>query len=312
MDPTGDLFPAIRVASAMYTRVDATAPWGIDFRAFPYAKFGVVLEGMCWLNIAGSEQAIPLTRGDYYMLPRGHAFTLRDNPTSPTRRCDELIEDRGTDHVIRYGGGGVLTTIIGGLLVFDKPGPPALLDLLPDLVHVSVEQSKIPDLEATLRLLASETESPALGSQLVVNRVADILFVQTIRAYLSKHDSKEGGWLGATFDGQISQALRLMHEQGERPWTIASLAARVGMSRSAFASRFKTLVGQAPLEYLTRCRMQKAAQLLRESDMKIVEIASRVGYESEGAFNKVFKRHCGATPGRFRNKTEWRTDRTKS
>jgi AraC-like DNA-binding protein len=300
MDPAGELFPTMHVASAMYTRVDATAPWGIDFRAYPHAKFGIVLQGRCWMSLEGSPRAIPLARGDYYMLPRGHAFTLRDDPESPTRSCVELLQDRGRDHAIRYGGGGAPTTVIGGLFEFDQPGRPALLDLLPDLIHVTVEQSKIPDLEATLRLLASETELPSLGSRLVVNRVADILFVQTIRAHLDQENGRKDGWLGAARDGQISQALRLMHERAGRPWTIEMLAAEVGLSRSAFASRFKALVGEAPLEYLTRCRMQKAAQLLRENDMKIMEVAERIGYESEGAFNKAFKRHLGTTPGKFR------------
>lgn len=300
MDPAAELFPTLRVTSALYTRVDATAPWGIDFRAYPNAKFGIVLEGRCWMTLEGSSRAIPLARGDYYMLPRGHAFTLCDDPETPTRRCEELLQDRGRDQAIRYGGGGALTTIIGGLFVFDRPGQPALLDLLPDLIHVTVAQSKIPDLEATLRLLASETEQPSLGSGLVVNRVADILFVQTIRAHLDQANAGRDGWLGAVKDPQIAQALRLMHEQAGRPWTIESLATEVNMSRSAFAVRFKALVGEAPLEYLTRCRMQKAAQLLREQNMKIVEVAERIGYESEGAFNRAFKRHLGTTPGRFR------------
>ncbi len=249
----------------------------------------------------GESGTIPLARGDYYMLPRGHAFTLRDHQHSPTRSCDELLQKRGSDQIIRYGGGGEPTTIIGGLFVFELPGPPPLLDLLPDLIHVSVHRSKIPDLEATLRLLAAETAVPSLGSQLIVNRVADILFVQTVRAHLHQQ-ARDGTWLGAAGDSQISQALRLIHERGEERWTIESLASRVGMSRSAFAMRFKARVGETPLEYLTRCRMQKASALLQESDMKIMEIANRIGYDSEGAFNKAFKRYIGTTPGRFRNK----------
>lgn len=300
MDPAGELFPSIRVASAAYRRIDATAPWGIDFHVFPHAKFGIVLQGGCWLTLPGADRPIRLERGDYYMLPRGNAFTLRDSLASPTRTCDDLVRGRESELLIRYGGGGALTTIIGGLLAFDKPGPPALLGLLPDLVHVGAAQSRVPDLEATLRLLAAETERPSLGSQLVVNRVADILFVQTLRGHLDQQDGTHRGWLGALRDRQISHALRLMHRQGERPWTIEALATRVGMSRSAFAARFKALVGEAPLEYLTRCRMQKAAELLRESDMKLFEIATRIGYASEGAFNKAFKRHMGTTPGRFR------------
>lgn len=301
MISTSDLFPPIRVANAVYTRVDATAPWGIDFRAHPHAKFGIVLHGNCWMSLADSLlPAIPLSRGDFYMLPRGHAFTLRDTPSSPTRNCDELMQDRGSDHVIRYGGGGAPTAMIGGLFMFAKPGQPALLDLLPDLIHITVGQSKLSDLEATLRLLASETEQPSLGSQLVVNRVADILFVHAIRAHLEQENGRRDNWLGATKDSQISQALRLMHERAEHSWTLDRLAMEVGLSRSAFAARFKALVGEAPLEHLTRCRMQKAAQLLRESNIKIVEIAEKSGYESEGAFNRAFKRHLGITPGKYR------------
>jgi transcriptional regulator GlxA family with amidase domain len=138
------------------------------------------------------------------------------------------------------------------------------------------------------------------GSQLVTNRVADILFIQTIRAYLASGTSTKLGWLRALSDQQIGAALSAMHAGIDQPWTVASLATAAGMSRSAFALRFKELVGESPLEYLTRWRMYRAGRLLRESDRKLIDVAKLVGYDSDVAFHKAFKRIQGYSPGAYR------------
>lgn len=156
-------------------------------------------------------------------------------------------------------------------------------------------------LHATLLLLAAETTDPSLGSSLIVDRLADIYFVQTLRAYINADTSRRVGWLGAVADRHIASALRLLHEKTEHPWTIEALAASVNMSRSAFALRFKTLIGEAPMEYLTRCRIHKASRLLRESALTIAQVAQQIGYDSEASFNKAFKRQIGLPPGRFRS-----------
>lgn len=301
MDPLSDAFTARRVERANYTRVEATAPWGISFGVYPHSKFGMVLRGACWLTVDGAAGRTELREGDCYFLPRGNAFTLRDSIDTPTRQfADILAENQG--NVVRCGGGDAPTTIIGGRFVFDGPVDNTVTDLLPALIHIKAEQSNTFGLQTTLQFLASETAAPSIGSQLVVNRLADILFVQAIRAHLSSDGLAKTGWLGALSDQHIGAALRLMHEQTARPWTLEALAATVGMSRSAFATQFKTLVGETPIDYLTRWRMYKASRLLRESDMKLLQVASAVGYDSDGAFNKAFKRVLGVTPGEYRRK----------
>jgi AraC-like DNA-binding protein len=299
MDSLSDLIPPIRVTNATYARLNVTAPWGIHFRAFHHAKFGIVLQGRCCLKLAGSHDYIELRCGDYYMLPRGNAFSLRDDPSSTTQSFGEILQV-SPGPVIDYGGGGAATVIVGGRFVFDKRGEPPVLDLLPDVVHFNLQRAQVPNLQATLQLLASETATPTLGSQLVVNRIADIFFVQTLRAYIETNRASSAQWFRAAADSQIGQALRLMHERREQPWTIEALATQVGLSRSAFAQRFKAHLGEAPLEYLSRLRIETAARMLRETDANIASIAQRTGYESEAAFSRAFKRKQGVAPGKYR------------
>ncbi len=153
-------------------------------------------------------------------------------------------------------------------------------------------------------MLASETAASAPGSGLVVNRLADMLFIHSIRAHIASHtEDCKNGLLRAIFDPQIGSALRSMHEKVEAPWTVESLAAVSGMSRSAFAVRFKELVGETPLEYLTGWRMQKATGLLQDGDKKLFEVAKSVGYDSDAAFSKAFKRTFGVAPREYRGST---------
>lgn len=299
MDLLTDLLPAMRVKSAMYTRVEATAPWGLDFIPYHHTKFGLVLEGNAYINIAGDPTAVPLSAGDCYLLPRGDAFTLRDSFDSPLRNFEDVwgqIEGR----TLRYGGGGAGCTIIGGRFIFEGSRHPAILDILPSLVHFKVSPSELRAIRSTIEMLASEIADPAMGSPLVVDRLADIFFVQTLRAYIGSANGRDVKWLGAVADHQIGGALRVLHEQSSQEWTVEKLAAAVAMSRSAFALRFKALVGAAPMEYLAHCRIQKASRLLHESDMSIGQIADTIGYDSEMSFNKAFKRHVGVPPGKFR------------
>lgn len=300
MDPLADFLPAMRVERAVYTCVEATAPWGLDLIAYHHTKFGLVVRGNCWITVEGDSTSVALSAGDCYLLPRGNAFTLRDSLTSPTQKFEAVLKNI-EGRVLRHGGGGAATTIVGGRFIFAGQRPPPVLDILPSLVHFKVSQAEMEMLQATLLLLAAETAGPALGSSLVVDRLADIFFVQTLRAYIGSSNNRPTGWLGAVADSQIGYALRALHEKTEQAWTLESLAATVGMSRSVFALRFKTLVGESPMEYLTRCRIHKASRLLRESDLSIGQVAQRSGYDSEAAFNKAFKRQLGLPPGKFRN-----------
>jgi AraC-like DNA-binding protein len=158
-------------------------------------------------------------------------------------------------------------------------------------------------LDAILQLLAVETALEQPGTETVVSRLTDILFVRALRTHLASLPEGSQGWLRALKDPPMATALHLLHEQPEQPWTVEGLAERLAMSRSAFAARFKELVGEPPMSYLTRWRLQKAAHRMLEGDATLASIARAVGYETESAFGKAFRRHFGVTPGDYRKQT---------
>jgi len=297
----------MQVASVVHGRLEATAPWGVTSKGsaqpasppFQFAHFGMVSRGNCWLSGEGIPDALPLAGGDCFLLAPGSSYTLRDNPRTRARSICE-IAPRGDSHVIHYGGGGAPTTIVSGWFQFDPASVKTVRRLLPLLTLVRADQAQNLALHTTLNMLASEMADPAPGSDLVVNRLADVLFIQCIRAnFGSRPEGCKGGVLHAIFDPQIGAALKAMHEKVEGLWTVESLAAACGMSRSAFAVRFKDLVGETPLEYLTNWRMQKATGLLRKGDKKLLEVAKAVGYDSDAAFSKAFKRIFSVAPREY-------------
>ncbi len=316
MDPITDLFLTTQVASVVHARLEATAPWGLKREAnavdgaekdMPHpaispsqlAHFAMVTRGHCWLSVEGIADPMPLAGGDCFLLPPGSSYTLRDNPrTRPRSFCE--VAPRNRSQVIEYGGGGAPTTVVSGWFQFEQTSVKILKRLLPLLILVRADQARSLALHTTLNLLASEMAEPAPGSDLVVNRLADVLFIQCIRAHFgSRSEACKRGVLHAVFDPQIGVAMKSMHEDVEKPWTVESLAAACGMSRSAFAAKFKELVGETPLEYLTNWRMHKATALLRKGDKKLFDVAKAVGYESDAAFSKAFKRAFGVAPREY-------------
>jgi AraC-like DNA-binding protein len=299
LDPLAEIFSGMRVDSAGYARLEARAPWGLGFDSPSRATFGIVLRGNCWLNLAGDSNLVSLAEGDCFLLPQGRAYELRDHPFSSVRRFAEVISGE-PGGVVRFGGDGAPATIVGGKFWFDAPGGQLLAGLLPSLIHIRANESETQALHLTLQLLASEIASPGPGSHAIASRLADALFMQAIRAYAAPESREKAGWVRALSDPSIGAALKAMHERIERPWTVAMLAAIAGMSRSAFAQRFRELVGEPPLEHLTRWRMYQASRVLRDNPAKLFEVASLVGYDSDSGFSKAFKRILGVTPGEYR------------
>jgi AraC-like DNA-binding protein len=299
MDPITDVFTAMRVQSVLYGRIEACAPWGFHAAAGPNACFGTLLRGSCWLSVSGIANQIALAGGDCFLIAPGRAYSIRDHPLSSTSDFAGIAAGQ-SGKIIHWGGSGPASTLIGGRFAFDETSSKPLMELLPPLIHMRADRVRTSALQITLQLLAEETAAPGAGSQLVVNRLADLLFIHSIRAYIKSDECSRTGWLRALSDPQIGIALRAIHEKLEHPWTVASLASEAGISRSAFALRFKDLVGEAPLEYLTRWRMYKASNLLRDRNVKLAGVADSVGYYSEGSFNKAFKRVLGMTPGEYR------------
>jgi AraC-like DNA-binding protein len=299
VDPLSEIFVGMRVQDAIYARLNLTAPFGLRLEGYEHAHLGVVARGNCWLSVDSIAEPIPLTGGDCWLLARGHAHTLRDGPNTRTRPYAEVRRHKVNGQV-DYGGGGAPTTIITGNFMLDKETSRWITDLLPPVILFKVAGAKTGTLQSTMRLLAAEMEAQDMGSGVVVSRLADIIFVQAIRVYAASEECSEPGWLRALSDRQISLTLHSIHENFQKPWTVATLASTAGMSRSTFAARFMAVVGETPMEYLTRWRMRKASQLLKGEDHKLAEVAGLVGYDSEGAFGKAFKRVLGVSPGTYR------------
>ena len=307
MDVLTDVFEAVHVLSVVSGRLELTAPWGLR-KDGGHAGFYVVTRGTCWLEAEGQDEPIQLAGGDFVLLPRRQAHVLRDSlSTQPTpasevfRTCPKSAKGCQPGGILRHGGGGALTTLVAGAFQFEDAEKNPLIASLPPVVHVQGDGgTAVQWLEASLQFMASEMASGQPGAETVVKRLADILLIQAVRAHLAQTGEASRGWLRALVDPQIGEALGLIHQKPEEPWTVESLASHVAMSRSAFAARFAHLVEEPPLTYLTRWRMDKAARLLRGSSASIAEVASRVGYDTEAAFSKAFKRWVGMAPGAFR------------
>ena len=315
MDAVTDIFQNVQIAGIIQARLEATAPWGLkreqnaksgDVRhsaagsPFLFAHFGMLSGAECWVSADSLPDAIPLSDGDCFLFAPGSPYTLGDNPRTRAQSFCSVATENGSQ-VIQYGGGGAPTTITYGWFRFSATSLKPLSRLLPALILLRANQPQTLALRTTMTMLASEMAKPAPGSSLVAQRLADILIVQCLRAHIeSRSEVSNTRLLRAFFDLHIGVALKSMHEKVGAPWTVETLAAACGMSRSAFALRFKEMVGETPLEYLTNWRMQKAAALLQKDDKKLVDVAKSVGYDSEAAFSTAFKRVVHVAPREFR------------
>ena len=310
MDVLSDVLDTVHHTSVIRCRSELTAPWGVGVKAAPdRAYFYVMIRGGGYLEVEGFDRPIPLVGGDVVMLPHGDAHTMRDSLQSPVHQFDELLaEGLRCDEVhrtLRIGGDGAQAALISGEFRFENRGWHPFLAAMPRLIHMRTEGDvTVPWLEATLRFLSAETGSGSPGSAVMVSRLTDVLFIQLVRASMMQH--APGGHqcnssiLRAMVDPALSKAVRAIHQDPAAPWTVAELAAITGMSRTAFSTRFTSTAGMPPLTYVTRWRLLKATELLQGSGRSLAEIAEQVGYESEAAFSKAFKREIGMPPGRFR------------
>jgi AraC-like DNA-binding protein len=313
LDPITDIFRTMHVTAFGQHRLEATAPWGLiqekrtEEKVTPSGKktsptdlahFAMLSRGNCWLSIGGIPDPIPLTGGDCFLVARDTSIVMRDSPRTRPRSTFGEIAAKANGNVAHHGGGGAPTTIVCGSMSFDRASLRPITQLLPNFILMKADQARTLALHTTVQALASEMEEQAPGSEVVASRLAEVLFIQVLRAHIASGPERNEGWLRAIFDPQIGAALSAIHDRVNTPWTVESLAEAAGTSRSAFAARFKELLGQTPLEYVTEWRMQKAIQLLERRDKKLPEVARLVGYESDAAFSKAFKRVVGANPGK--------------
>ncbi|POZ62960.1 AraC family transcriptional regulator [Chromobacterium alticapitis] len=297
MDLLEDIFASMRVESALYARLQARVPWGIAFDHQVSARFGIVAHGGCLLDGAGLAAPLALAAGDLFIVSGGQQFRLMDQPGRETPPCGTVFDGR-VDGVIRFGGAGAETGIVSGRFLFDAAAGAPLMALLPPVLHLRLDAERARLLQAALEMIARENAAPALGSRLVVQKLVDVLLIEALRIHCLSGQGQ--GWLGALADRRLSPVLRALHEDLSAPWTLDAMAARAGMSRSAFARYFRARVGDTPLNHLTGWRMQRARALLGGSRLSLAEVAARVGYDSDAAFQRAFKRLAGVPPGEYR------------
>ncbi|MEM7029756.1 MAG: AraC family transcriptional regulator [Chloroflexota bacterium] len=300
VDPLGEALHFLHMSGLFYTRSEFTAPWGLALPAMTDSlMFHVVTSGRCWLEVENVAPKL-LQPGDFALVPHGDGHRLLSERDTQAANLFDLPREHVSERyeILRHGNGGDTTEMICGAVRFDHPAAHQLVRHLPRFICIEAWQS--PHLEwiqSTLRLMASEAKTLRPGGETVITRLADILVIQAIRAWMAEDPSAQSGWLGALQDEQIGHAMLLIHRDPSRTWTVASLAAEVAMSRSAFAARFKALVGESPVHYATWWKMNIALTWLKEADLSLGELADRLGYQSEAAFSRAFKRFMGISPG---------------
>ncbi len=299
-DPLGEALHLLRMNGAFYCRTEMTAPWGMAMPAMPgHLWFHVVTAGRCLLRTADGETRA-MSQNELFLVPHGQGHALLSEPGVATPNVMDLPRDLVSDRyeTLRHGGGGTATHLVCGAIRFDQPSARHLIEVLPRTMHVDATDAA-PDswLPSLLRLMASEARELRPGGEEVITRLSDILVIQAIRTWLESDPAARTGWLGALHDPQLGRALALIHRHPDHEWTVASLAAELAMSRSAFSARFTQVVGEPVMRYVTRWRMQVALRSIEDGRATVAELARKLGYRSEAAFARAFKRVLGVSPG---------------
>lgn len=301
-DPLGDVFHLLTMKSVFYTHSELTSPWGMEMPAIPQSlMFHIVVQGHCYVMVKG--QTTQLSKGDFLMVPHGLGHHIFDHASSYCAPLFDLPIEQLTKHyeILRYGGKGEKTVLLCGAVSFEHPIASRLLALMPQFVQIDSDHHQYNQtIKNTMNMLATEAKCTGVGSEAVITRLADIIVIQSLRAWLDTLDTDNNGWLAALHDKRLSKAIICIHNQPEKSWTVGQLATEAGMSRTSFAEHFKRMVGESPLQYLTQWRMALATSQLIHSKESILEVALNLGYQSEAAFSRAYKKVVGVTPSTTR------------
>jgi len=305
MDVLSDVLDTVRVENGLIFQTELAAPWGIRAGSREQLAFHVVTRGRCWLTVTGIQSPIAIDTGDVVVLAPWREHTLSDDPATPPLEIEEMVaagmfcpvgeRPAAADPTVST------TELVCGWIRLVDPRSDVLLSALPPVLHARELGSDVgPWLAQTVRMLSYESRGSHPGTTTVVNRLCDALFVYVLRSHLASLPAEGPSWLRALVEPRIGAALQLIHDDPAAPWSVDKLAANVGLSRSAFSARFSRIVGEAPMHYLARWRLRKAAAMLREGSLDLTAIARRTGYSSSAAFSKAFAREHEVAPGVYR------------
>lgn len=313
MDVLSDVLRVIRLKGALYLNAEFREPWcvaapsGAELAPIlsPLSEHmaicHLIIEGRCWAQLPGGE-AVALQAGDVVVLPHGSAHLMGSGMHHTPLTVRDAVEVKVPElATIRYGGEGAATTVVCGWFAYERHIASPIMAALPPLFRTSIRQRPSGAwLENSIRYALGEATSGRAGSNVIADKLAEVLFVEALRGYIEALPDRQTGWLAGMRDPLVGRSIELLHEQPAREWTVASLAQEVYVSRTVLAERFVALTGIPPMQYLTEWRMALAAHLLRSGRLSLTRIAEQIGYESEAAFSRAFKRVYGAPPGVWR------------
>lgn len=307
MDLVSDVVVSMRAGRPGAERVEWHEPWGYDFPADPRtAGILVVVRGSCWLRVE-DQPPVELGAGDVVFSPRGDAYAISSDPTTPLTTSTPEIERTESHESLTAGtpGGRTTVTLCGGYRMDPARAHPMLSEL-PATLHLPAQPGRHHQLQRAVEALAAELEAPASGTDALVPALLDTLLLYLLRAWFETTSDRHGAtdWAAALTDPAILTALDAMHREPSKPWTVPSLAERARLSRAAFSRRFAALTGRPPMAYLTWWRMTLAARQLVDTDAPLRDVATAVGYTSEFAFATAFRRAHGLAPGRYRRQRQ--------
>ena len=295
-DPLSEVITLLQPRAVFSKRISGAGRGGVRYSDFGQPSFCAVLEGSCRLAVDG-HQPLTIESGDFVLLPATPGFTMSGFEPVKPERIDPKVTLMPTGEV-RHGtrGGRPDVRLLGGYFVFDSPDAALLVPLLPAVIHVrGVER-----LSVLVRLVGEESSEQRSGRDLVLTRLVEVLLIEALRS--TSGDAAPPGLLRGLADARLAPAIRQMHGQLSRSWTMVELAKAAALSRSAFFDRFTRTVGLPPMEYLLAWRMAVARDLLRRRELGVAEVAERVGYGSASTFSTAFSRHVGQPPGRYARK----------
>ena len=315
MDVLSEVLKSVKLDGAVFFNGEFSAPWCmrepdsctmagyLSPRSVHVIIFHLILEGRGHACIEQDHRRVPLVAGDIVMFPQGHSHLMGNGPpVTPVDSRIQLQEVIAEGKMLsQTGGGGELTKLVCGYLTCDPQLGRVFLAGLPAMIKLNIrEDASGKWLEDTFRYSVDHADASRPGGATVIAKLSEVLFVETLRRYIAGLPPEQTGWLAGVRDPDIGKALAALHRAPAEPWTIASLAGEVGLSRSVLAERFRRYLSETPIAYLTRWRLHLAAQLLTSTSKSVAEIAGDIGYESEPSFNRAFKREFTLPPARFR------------
>lgn len=314
MDALSEILSGVKLHGALYFNAEFTAPWGVAAPRSPEMApllapgtghlliYHFVLQGRAFARLENHVE--PIEAGEVVIFPHGDAHVLGSEPTPRETPVSGEVERKLRTRelsLLRGGGPGPATRFVCGFMACDPHLSRPVLSGLPAMLKVNIRAGRAGFwLENSILHLVEQAAAGAPGSQALLAKLSEALFVETLRQHVSGLPEAQTGWLAAARDETVGRSLALLHRRVQHPWTLAELAEAVGVSRSVLGERFTRYLAEPPMSYLTRWRLQLAAQALRGTAKGVAEIAGDVGYESEAAFSRAFKREFGTPPARYR------------